>query len=62
MTTVAGNRGGAGRVRSEKELRESCIARVVTGGSCQYPDCDCFAASDYYENHPEELSGKQDEE
>jgi hypothetical protein len=43
------------RKRTEKELRENCLAREVTGASCQYPDCDCFAASDYYEEHPEEL-------
>lgn len=43
------------RKRTEKELRENCLARDVPGGSCQYPDCDCFTAADYYEKHPEEL-------
>ena len=44
------------RKRTEAEFRESCIARDVTGGSCQYPDCGCFDAKDYYEKHPEELN------
>ena len=41
--------------RTEAELRENCLAREVTGASCQYPDCGCFDADDYYEKHPEEL-------
>ena len=43
------------RKRTEKEMREHCIARDVTGASCQYPDCGCFDATNYYEEHPEEL-------
>lgn len=38
------------RNRTEREFAEACIARDVTGGCCQYPDCGCFDASDYWED------------
>jgi citrate synthase len=43
------------RKRTEKELRENCLAREIGETTCMYPNCDCFTASDYYEKHPEEL-------
>ena len=39
--------------RTESELQENCIARDVTGGSCQYPECGCFDAADYYAERDE---------
>ena len=47
------------RKRTERELKESCLAREVIGGCCQYPDCGCFDASDYYEKNPEALTPEQ---